>query len=396
MALALTFFASIAQPAESCYQFSLESSNTGWFSTPEDALDGMVNYCRASDANASNCQGSIGNCNAPGAYACTFAVSGCVLLDPFPAYFCTYYYTLTNTVFPFDTGVHWRSFTPIESRIKPGSCEFFAGRNAPDNNEPQSCAAGAPAGHAPSLFSDPINPSNGAVVKTEGDCSARARGSPSFSRYYDSTDSSATNISRGWHGAYSRRVAKTADIAAPRSVAIGDPNYSSTYSDPATACTSGFAQIQAGVPSWVGATAQYVGGICQVVKNGAVIGTVPLYSSGGMPVPLSVPTIYRVIRDDGQAIRFWQQNGVLRGSAGVSVRLQTTAGGFEVRDNNDNVEAYNSAGVLLSITSRSGIVQTMTYQTDGPLKPLIAVTDSFGHSLTFSYDGLRIKSVTRQ
>jgi len=115
-----------------------------------------------------------------------------------------------------------------------------------------------------------------------------------------------------------------------------------------------------------------------------------------MPVPLSVPTIYRVIRDDGQAIRFWQQNGVLRGSAGVSVRLQTTAGGFEVRDNNDNVEAYNSAGVLLSITSRSGIVQTMTYQTDGPLKPLIAVTDSFGHSLTFSYDGLRIKSVTRQ
>jgi len=76
MALALTFFASIAQPAESCYQFSLESSNTGWFSTPEDALDGMVNYCRASDANASNCQGSIGNCNAPGAYACSSQSAG--------------------------------------------------------------------------------------------------------------------------------------------------------------------------------------------------------------------------------------------------------------------------------------------------------------------------------
>jgi RHS repeat-associated protein len=52
-----------------------------------------------------------------------------------------------------------------------------------------------------------------------------------------------------------------------------------------------------------------------------------------------------------------------------------------VTDDQDNVEAYNSSGVLQSITSRGGVVQTMAYDSNGRLS---VVTDSFGNTLSIS------------
>jgi RHS repeat-associated protein len=73
---------------------------------------------------------------------------------------------------------------------------------------------------------------------------------------------------------------------------------------------------------------------------------------------------------------------VLTAAPGITLRLQQTAGGFTVTDNNDSVETYDANGTLLSITHRSGLSQTLTY-TGGNLT---SVTDNFGHGLSLSYD----------
>jgi YD repeat-containing protein len=49
---------------------------------------------------------------------------------------------------------------------------------------------------------------------------------------------------------------------------------------------------------------------------------------------------------------------------------------------NDDKELYNTSGRLLSITSRAGVVQTLTYASS----LLASVTDSFDHKLTFQWD----------
>lgn len=59
---------------------------------------------------------------------------------------------------------------------------------------------------------------------------------------------------------------------------------------------------------------------------------------------------------------------------------------------NDDVEAYDANGNLLSITNRAGLVQTLGYDSTGHLT---TVTDPLGQTLTFTYDSVdRISTVT--
>jgi RHS repeat-associated protein len=54
----------------------------------------------------------------------------------------------------------------------------------------------------------------------------------------------------------------------------------------------------------------------------------------------------------------------------------------------ENTETYNATGRLLSITTRSGVVQTLNYETNPPAgqePKLLSVIDSYGRSLTFTY-----------
>jgi YD repeat-containing protein len=48
----------------------------------------------------------------------------------------------------------------------------------------------------------------------------------------------------------------------------------------------------------------------------------------------------------------------------------------------ENTERYNALGILQSITTRAGVVQTLTYNASSQLT---TVTDSYGRSLTFTY-----------
>jgi RHS repeat-associated protein len=88
---------------------------------------------------------------------------------------------------------------------------------------------------------------------------------------------------------------------------------------------------------------------------------------------------YDLIRDDGQILRYTLQNGVINPPPGTSIRLSVTGSGYTVTDDGDNVEVYSSAGVLQSITSRAGVVQTISYDTSGQFS---GVSDSFGNTLT--------------
>jgi YD repeat-containing protein len=140
--------------------------------------------------------------------------------------------------------------------------------------------------------------------------------------------------------------------------------------------------------------ALYSGGNCQLTKSGVSVGSVPMnYTRQSLPIA-STPIAFDAVRDDGQVIRFTVQTGLIITPPGTALKLLQTVSGFTLTDDSDNIEVYDSNGRLLSVTSRTGVVQTMNYDGAGKLG---GVTDNFGHQLTLGYDAQnRLISVTRQ
>jgi YD repeat-containing protein len=226
---------------------------------------------------------------------------------------------------------------------------------------------------------EPVNPGTGGVYTTEPDIQfAGGPAAIAFRRFYNSADATGVDGVVGWRHSYDRSISTIYGTYStyPGQSASVSPQYATATS----ACTSGFAAIQASVPAWASATAAYNNGVCVLSTSAGTIGTLPVQALPPAQQPPS-PVEYDVIRDDGQTLRYTLQNGVVNNPPGVSIRLTVTQSGFTVTDDQDNVESYNAAGVLQSITSRSGIVQTITYDSAGLLQEVI---DSFGHSLTIA------------
>jgi YD repeat-containing protein len=100
------------------------------------------------------------------------------------------------------------------------------------------------------------------------------------------------------------------------------------------------------------------------------------------------------LRDDGQLISFPVNGTSITAPPSINLKLQQTASGYMLADANDTIEVYDPNGKLLTVTSRAGVVQTMSYDTLGRLS---GVTDSFGHRFTLSYDSQnRLITVTLQ
>lgn len=260
--------------------------------------------------------------------------------------------------------------------------------------------------------SDPVQPSTGAVTTLSEDSSDLAGWG--FSRFYDSRNGNSSTLGAVWRHTYDRTVQATYTGATFQPYQQGNPNYSYYYTDVATACATGFNDIRSKVSNWSGVTASYANGVCSLTKSGIAIGTISLKASWGypgyegyipadmmqrliamgLPADSSVPVAYDVIRDDGQTIRFSVINGVITAPPSTDLKLIQTVGGYSVTDGNDNVETYGTNGKLLSVASRAGVVQTMSYDASGRLN---GVTDNFGHQLTLGYDGQsRLSTVTRQ
>jgi YD repeat-containing protein len=256
----------------------------------------------------------------------------------------------------------------IEATQVSTGCNFFIAANVPLAET-----------KTPNPVGDPVNPTLGNVYKIEEDGSFKAASTLSFQRFYNSNDLLGTDMGPSWRHSFDRSVTvlyQPAPAFYPPASTIVSPQYPL----PATACTSGFAAIQSQVPGWQAATASYQGGVCAISTAAGQIDTVPVLAVY-TPVPgPTQPTEYDVIRDDGQTLRFPVVNGTVTNSPGVSLRLTVSGSGYTVTDDQDNVESYSTAGTLLSITSRAGVVQTIAY-TNGILS---GVTDSFGNTLTIA------------
>jgi RHS repeat-associated protein len=224
---------------------------------------------------------------------------------------------------------------------------------------------------------DPINPSIGNVYKREEDVVFAGAGAIAFRRYYNSADATGVDSVPGWHHSYDRSI-RPAYILTNTPYPGVSATVSPQYSTPASACTSGFSAIQASVSAWAGASASYNDNVCVLSNGSTTIGTLQIQSYG-VAYPTAGPVEYDVIRDDGQTLRYTLQNGVINNPPGVSLRLAVTGSGFTVTDDEDTVENYNTAGVLQSITTRAGLVQTISYDANALFYKVI---DSFGNTLT--------------
>jgi len=217
-----------------------------------------------------------------------------------------------------------------------------------------------------------------------------------FKHFFNSTDSTSADVSRSWRHGFSRNIVSLYSSSSYRPYIV-NPDNSSLYNDEANACTNGFAEIKSRVNTWTTAIASYANGVCTLSVDTKEIGTLPLlYQSLPTPAPGTIRLIgYDVSRDDGQLIRFiLDGNGSIINPPGINLKLQKTTSGFTVTDSNDNVEQYDANGKLLTVTSRTGVVQTMSFDGSGRLSN---VSDSFGHQLIMNYDGQgHLSSVTRQ
>jgi YD repeat-containing protein len=241
----------------------------------------------------------------------------------------------------------------------------------------------------------PINPASGAVYDTNVDIPPSG-GSLSFRRFYNSADVSVTDLNPGWRHSYSRTIQPRYDAGSDYLPYAENPDNSSLYTDEATACTSGFAEIQPGASNWTNATVSYANGVCALSVGGTQIGTLTIhYTIWPMPNPSALTLVgFDALRADGQLVSFNLQSGAVIPPPGITLQMQQTSSGFTLTDPSDTVEAYDSTGKLLTVTSRAGVVQTMNYDTSARLS---TVTDNFGHRLTLSYDTQgRLSSVTKQ
>jgi RHS repeat-associated protein len=272
------------------------------------------------------------------------------------------------------------TYTPITASFCP---QFFVQIQPLPDAQCDSCDSNS--------VGDPINPASGAVFHTEADVS-EPNSSLSFKRFYNSTQAGTTGLSAGWRHSFSRSVR-------PRYQALNyrpwkyDFAHSPLYSDAGAACTSGFAQIKANVINWQNTTVSFSNGLCSISSGANTLGELPLlYASPQLPTPAATLLGFDVTRDDGQVIRFLMQGSTIVAPPGITLRLQQSGSGYIVTDTADNVESYNSAGRLLSVTGRAGLAQTVSY--DGSNR-LSAVTEGFGRTLTLSYDALdRLQSAT--
>jgi RHS repeat-associated protein len=277
------------------------------------------------------------------------------------------------------------------SNVQPTSYVLFAWDNGtPEGNSytvPVSCAAGysvssqanpnADNGRCCDGVGEPINPATGNVYTSELDIASQGQGHPlEFRRFYNSADATGIDGVIGWRHSYTRSITTVYQNVGPSLAGTGG-TVSPLYATLSAACTSGFSTIQSSVTAWAGATATYNNGAC-VLSNGTVnIGTLQIQSGAAASISSS-PLEYDLIRDNGQTLRYTLQNGVINNQPGVSIRLAVTGSGFTVTDDDDNVEVYNSAGMLQSVTSRAGVVQTISYDSNGLFHEVI---DSFGNSL---------------
>jgi YD repeat-containing protein len=380
-----------AHAADSCYQFQLQSPayTTPWFPDPESACANYAHYCAGTPDSTHQSYCFIASFGSgPGQYSINYVThSVWENGQTYPAgLWCsittnaTYHYVDGTT----STQDHGPANGSVPYRTNPAGCGVFV--SALFSTSAQCGPTCNGVGH-------PINPASGAVYDTIADVVSSVD-SLSFKRFYNSLDSGIPDLNAGWRHSFSRTITPKYQSMDYKPY-VASPDNSSLYDDEATACTSGFAQIKSRVSTWASATASYLNGVCTLKAGSTLIGTLDLfYSAPSTLSPWMRVVSFDATRDDGQLIGFMVNGSSIVAPPTINLKLQQTSGGYTLTDANDNIETYDTNGKLFSITSRAGVVQTMSYDASGRLS---SVTDSFGHHLSLSYDSQnRLIGVTRQ
>ena len=110
------------------------------------------------------------------------------------------------------------------------------------------------------------------------------------------------------------------------------------------------------------------------------------WTAGALPqLELAGDTII-VRRGNGRGEPFGKdaQSGLWVGDSDTTFHLgETFAGGYTLTNDNGEVEQYNSAGQLTSITKRDGQTTTYVYYANGKLEQIVG---PFGHRLNYGYE----------
>jgi RHS repeat-associated protein len=382
VAAAFIWIASVSLvQAQSCTVYNASSQNSGspWESSSQEAVNVLVQKCNSGPQGWRACFAATeGWCNALPGYTCIAQMPTSI---PTPPLYHSASIQMT-VVMTSPTQGEVTVQVPVGIGTDGVDCNnyFVMAPSVPPTTADKGCKC-AKVKNGP----DPIDAFTGNEFLDETDLKAVGwQDRLAFRRYYNSVDTSSTDMGSGWRHSFSRYLQI-------ETIPLNSGTASSLYSTKSTACTSGWAQIKNSVPGFQTASASYSNGAC-TVSNGT--------ASMGLPIESTLNaqgSVTEVLahRDDGHIITFTSNSQTYQTDPGSGYQLIQDSGpygNFYLIDEQDNVETYNSAGKLLSVADRHGNTETFAY--NGPGGLLSSISDEFGHSLTLAYDSQsRLQSI---
>ena len=250
---------------------------------------------------------------------------------------------------------------------------------------------------------DPVNPATGNKFEIETDY----KESDSSPLHWTRTYNSMARDNGFWTHSYSSKLKPSFPYTLP------PPNViqSSKYTTLTIACSTGWNEIRpyAATQQLQQAYAVYEDGECGLYdSSNNKIGSTPIYTDLSPRWIKLYADKLDMVRSNGKVYEFTKVSGVWTSDADVQGQLEETldANGYpaswKYTTGGGDVEIYDAAGKLLSITNPDGRQQTLSYSdssTPGNIAPetglLINVADSLSGQLDITYDAnSRVQTVT--
>ncbi|MBI1771445.1 MAG: RHS repeat protein [Burkholderiales bacterium] len=106
----------------------------------------------------------------------------------------------------------------------------------------------------------------------------------------------------------------------------------------------------------------------------------------------TIAPVATISRSNGEVMAFALNGGIWKSDADVNASLVKNGANWVLTTSDDDIETYNDKGRLMSVRTRAGVVQTLSYNLQNLLE---TVADSFGRQLSFAYDSeLRLQQLT--
>ncbi|MBI1424703.1 MAG: hypothetical protein GC149_14755, partial [Gammaproteobacteria bacterium] len=249
----------------------------------------------------------------------------------------------------------------------------------PDGIEEQSGCSKTHAGN-------PCNPLTGNKFEVEMDRSASGIQGLSFARFYNSNSNVTWRVGNKWSHSYDYHLYTEHKYIVRQLTA----NSSAQYTTRKDACETGWQDIKGRVVKFetAGTTARWEGESCNIYSaSNARMGRIKAYTYVPNVAPYDTGDVVAmwVTMPNGTRYRFTSTASGWQTDPGVVVKLETTAEGYRVTDENDQIELYDTTGKITQLMDATGNSLIFTHDTTTGL--LSSVENDRGVSLAFAYDG---------